>query len=81
MYISMQGCLHAYGQSYSTLPFLPIGKGWRYDQLPLLSRAHVLQTFIPALDHFFDTQCEPYWLLVTLGSTGGWTQRQWTVQV
>lgn len=79
LYNSMQGSLHAYGQSYSTFSFLPIGQAWRYNQFPLLSRAHVLQAFIPSLDHFFDAQCKPYWLLVTLGSTGGRTQRQWTV--
>ncbi|TNN88156.1 hypothetical protein EYF80_001737 [Liparis tanakae] len=66
----MQWRLH---EHECTSPFLPIGQGWRYDEFPLLSRAHVLQAFIPAFDGFSDAQCKPHRLLVTFVSTGGQT--------
>jgi len=67
---SMQWRLHGHE---CTSPFLPIGQSWRHDEFPLLSRAHVLQAFIPAFDRFSDAQCKPHRLLVTFVSTGGQT--------
>lgn len=66
---------HACGyRQYITFPLLPISQGWRYDQFPLLPWAHVLQAFIPAFDDFFDAQCEPHRLLVTMSSADEQTQ-------
>lgn len=53
-----------------TFPFLPVGQGRRDDQFPLLSRAHVLQAFIPAFKHFHDAQSKPHGVPVTISSTG-----------
>lgn len=76
LYVSMQWRLHASGyRQYGTFPFLSIGQSRRYDQLPLLSRAHALQAFVPAFDHFLDAQREPHCPTVPrLISTGGQTQ-------
>lgn len=76
LYASMQWSLHASGyRQYGTFPFLSIGQSRRYDQLPLLSRAHALQAFVPAFDHFLDAQREPHCPTVPrLISTGGQTQ-------
>lgn len=55
----------------TTSALLPIGQSWRYDQLPLLSGAHVLQAFVPALHHLFNAQREPHGLLVSERPAGG----------
>lgn len=58
------------GQS-ATSALLPVGQSWRYEQLPLLSGAHVLQALVPAFHHLLNAQREPHGLLVSKRPAGG----------
>lgn len=49
-----------------TFSFLAIRQRWRDGQFSALSCAHVLQTFIPTLEHFFDPKSEPYWISIPI---------------
>lgn len=53
-----------------TFPLLAVSEGGRYDEAPLLSSTHPLQTLVPSLYHLFNTQSEPDRLLVSLGVAG-----------